>query len=448
MIESFDVIVIGGSAAGAPTAMLLSRRGFKVLLIEKREFPRDTLSTHFIWARGVSYLNRWGLGKTILDQTPGFNELELNVEGISLKGSVPFSDLEQRFQHLHGDTHGVTDVCCGPRRYLLDKILLDAAKDAGTDVREGIAFTHPMMKDGQVAGIHGLGRDGSILKARAKVVIAADGRFSRFVRAIGAKTLVRRELSTFAYWGYFAHAEGVKQAIHKKGRLGTAAFPTSDGTHMALAYGPRAWWDDFRKDPEKNFYKLFEFCTPEVADALKAAQRTEPFKACGSMPAFQREVCGPGWALVGDAAGFHDQVTAMGETHAFRDAELIAGFIQKALQDEMTMEQALAAYANARAEDYGPYFEFSCRMAEMNAYSEPEIGFLYCIRNDQKQINQLISQLGDTLRFGMAEPFTGSPDAGLPAVLAAFAGRLSSYGDNVFCPPVSAPQFEQAVHAL
>ena len=116
-MESFDVVVIGGSAAGAPTAMLLARRGLKVLLIDKREFPRDTLSTHFIWARGVSYLNRWGLAKTILAKTPGFSDLELNVEGISLKGSVPLAHLEDRFQELHGDSAGVTDICCGPRRF-------------------------------------------------------------------------------------------------------------------------------------------------------------------------------------------------------------------------------------------------------------------------------------------------------------------------------------------
>src|SRR5689334_5310749 len=99
-MESVDIVVIGGSVSGAPTAMLLARAGCKVVLIEKKLFPRDTLSTHFLWARGVSYLNRWGLAKSVLDKTPHFSGLEINIEGISLKGSIPLSDLEDRFQHL------------------------------------------------------------------------------------------------------------------------------------------------------------------------------------------------------------------------------------------------------------------------------------------------------------------------------------------------------------
>ena len=93
-MESFDVVVIGSGVAGAPTAMLLARAGHKVLLIDRHEFPRDALSTHFIWPRGVSYLSRWGLAEPILQQTPHFTTLEMNVEGISLRGSVPIAHLE------------------------------------------------------------------------------------------------------------------------------------------------------------------------------------------------------------------------------------------------------------------------------------------------------------------------------------------------------------------
>ena len=57
----YDAIVVGARCAGSPTAMLLARRGYRVLLIDRARFPPDTVSTHLIHAPGVAALGRWGL---------------------------------------------------------------------------------------------------------------------------------------------------------------------------------------------------------------------------------------------------------------------------------------------------------------------------------------------------------------------------------------------------
>jgi len=57
----YDAIVVGARCAGSPTAMLLARRGFKVLLVDKATFPSDTISTHIVWPHGAEILGRWGL---------------------------------------------------------------------------------------------------------------------------------------------------------------------------------------------------------------------------------------------------------------------------------------------------------------------------------------------------------------------------------------------------
>ena len=62
----FDVIVIGARCAGSPTAMLLARQGYRVLLVDRATFPSDTVSTHFIWPPGVACLKRWGLLERVL----------------------------------------------------------------------------------------------------------------------------------------------------------------------------------------------------------------------------------------------------------------------------------------------------------------------------------------------------------------------------------------------
>jgi 2-polyprenyl-6-methoxyphenol hydroxylase-like FAD-dependent oxidoreductase len=57
----YDAIIVGARVAGAPTAMLLARRGYKVLLLDKSAFPSDIMSTHYIQQHGVARLRRWGL---------------------------------------------------------------------------------------------------------------------------------------------------------------------------------------------------------------------------------------------------------------------------------------------------------------------------------------------------------------------------------------------------
>ena len=57
----YDAIVVGARCAGSPTAMLLARQGYRVLLLDRARFPSDTVSTHLIHAPGVAALDRWGL---------------------------------------------------------------------------------------------------------------------------------------------------------------------------------------------------------------------------------------------------------------------------------------------------------------------------------------------------------------------------------------------------
>jgi flavin-dependent dehydrogenase len=51
----YDIIVVGARCAGSPTAMLLARRGYKVLLVDKASFPSDIMSSHFVHVPGVQH---------------------------------------------------------------------------------------------------------------------------------------------------------------------------------------------------------------------------------------------------------------------------------------------------------------------------------------------------------------------------------------------------------
>jgi len=53
MAKAFEAIVVGARCAGSPTAILLARKGYRVLVVDRATFPGDTVSTHIVhpWAR-------------------------------------------------------------------------------------------------------------------------------------------------------------------------------------------------------------------------------------------------------------------------------------------------------------------------------------------------------------------------------------------------------------
>ena len=64
--DRYDVVVVGARCAGSPTAMLLARKGYRVLVVDRATFPSDTLSTHLVHHPGMAALDRWGLAERLI----------------------------------------------------------------------------------------------------------------------------------------------------------------------------------------------------------------------------------------------------------------------------------------------------------------------------------------------------------------------------------------------
>jgi len=121
----YDAIIVGARCAGAPTAMLLARKGYRSLLVDRATFPSDTISTHIIWPHGAEVLDRWELFDRLAATgcPPVALQLIFDVGRFALKGGVT-------------DTNARRGGFC-PRRTVLDKLLVDAAVEAGAQLREG-----------------------------------------------------------------------------------------------------------------------------------------------------------------------------------------------------------------------------------------------------------------------------------------------------------------------
>src|SRR5215469_9865675 len=132
----YDVIVVGTRIAGAAAAMLLARHGLRVLAVDRASFPSDTISSHQLQVPGVALLKRWGLlGRLTAAGTPATRRVRFDAgDDLILDGRFPAYD-------------GV-DALYSPRRTLLDAILIDAAREAGAEVRENFRVTELVRSDG------------------------------------------------------------------------------------------------------------------------------------------------------------------------------------------------------------------------------------------------------------------------------------------------------------
>src|SRR3954447_16468955 len=144
----YDAIVVGARCAGSPTAMLLARQGHRVLLVDRVTFPSDTISTHGISYRGLVKLHEWGLYERIAaTDCPEITRQSIDIGDAFVTGSVPKS------------TEGLPCLLC-PRRTVLDKILVDAAVEAGVELREGFSVRELRFDGDRVIGLTGTTRDG------------------------------------------------------------------------------------------------------------------------------------------------------------------------------------------------------------------------------------------------------------------------------------------------
>ncbi|SCL17461.1 amidohydrolase family protein [Micromonospora inyonensis] len=266
----YDAIVVGARCAGASTALLLARRGHRVLVVDRSSIPSDVISTHFLWPHGMSYLNRWGVLDQVKAVTPTYTAIELVNDGIRLTGSVPPELLREYFRDLHGDDSGVVQSYASVRRRVLDQILVEAAAKAGAEVRTGFSVRELIIEDGRVVGVRGRSVDGQTVEERARVVIGADGRNSFVARTLGLPKFDERPRCTFAYWSYFSGFDPGPGQIHRRGRLACAVVPTNFEQNMVLVWGPSDWSREFRADVPGNFQKALDFVSPELGELVRS----------------------------------------------------------------------------------------------------------------------------------------------------------------------------------
>ena len=326
----YDAVIAGARCAGAATALLLAKSGAKVLMVDRQAYGSDTLSTHALMRGAVLQLTRWGLIPEITSaDTPAIRSTTFHYGGEAIRVAI-------KSEH---------DVEClyAPRRTVLDRLLVDAARKAGAQVRHGVLLSElQFASDGRVIGVSLKDAVGSSTTVRTDIVIGADGRASTVARLVGARVYVEGSHASGTVFGYFENLPQDGSHWYFAKNVAAGVIPTNAAHCVFAAVPAQQFSATFRGDIKHGFLQVLEACSPKLRADVERGTLIGHLRGFGGAPSHLRQCHGAGWALVGDAGYFKDPLTAHGITDALRDADLLS----RAIVDGGT--RALAAYQQER----------------------------------------------------------------------------------------------------
>jgi len=348
MNQTYQAIVVGARCAGSPTAMLLARKGYRVLVVDRATFPSDTVSAHIVQPLAAAALSRWCLlDRLIATGCPPIHTYAFDFGPFTIAGAPGTKD---------------APVAYCPRRTVLDKLLVDAAAESGAEIREGFTVEDVLFEEGRVVGIRGRSRGGAVVTERADVVVGADGWHSVVTAAVQPERYHEKPPLLAAYYSYWSGlpTDG-RFEVHIRPHRGFGAAPTHDGLTIVVGGWPQAEFNANKHDIEGNFLKALDLA-PAFAERVRGAKREARF-AGASLPNYFHKPYGSGWVLVGDAGYIKDSITAQGINDAFRDAEQCAAALDHWFVGTRSFDDVMGEYQRERDEHVMSMYEFTCQMA-------------------------------------------------------------------------------------
>ncbi len=352
-MTTYDAILVGAGPAGSATAALLAGRGFSVLLLDRARFPRDKACGEYTSPETENVLRRIGVLDAVV--AAGARRLPA-MRVISPSGrtfSMDYSEGQPDKPH----------VLATPRR-ILDAVLVDHARQSGVEVREGAKVEAVTMRDGKASGVLLRRKNGEVQEETARLVVGADGVHSVVVRSLGLSAPLRwpRNLGMVAhYTGYNGLDDWGEMHVSASSYAGLA--PQSGGL---LNVGLVLPVDKAHRLKGKSSAERFEslaFSFPGVVACLAGAERVSSVRGVGPIGARVKRSSGPGYLLVGDAAGFFDPFTGEGVYKALRGAELAVEVAADALERNDLSARSLRKYSLLRHREFAAK-EMVCRLVQ------------------------------------------------------------------------------------
>ncbi|UOQ95211.1 FAD-dependent monooxygenase [Halobacillus shinanisalinarum] len=401
MEKHVGVVIIGARVAGASLAILLGKKGKRVLLIDKASFPSDTLSTHHM--SHVNYLGKLGV-----------------LEEVEAKGLRKINRMRTYIgdSFVEGPRDSYTLI---PRRSYLDHILLSkACSYDGVELLAQWSVRRLLYDNDQVIGVKAVDSSGESQTVYASLVVGADGKHSNIAEWVQAGKYGEHSPLRPVFYGYYHGIEPLleptTEIFLKEGRIGFL-FPMEPGVDcLGLEVHPDEF-REFAKNPAKfeETYQTFYGMKRRLKDASLHGR----IIGTPGVPNFFREPAGKGWVLIGDAAHSKDPSTGLGINDAFMQSFLLAEAIQK--HDEgATWEEVMAQFKVKRDDQLMPGYRLTLDYIQsMRSWSKDEQALFQAMAANPMVWNKVIPHLPDLLK---------EHSANVPELYGSVEGEAKNFG--------------------
>jgi menaquinone-9 beta-reductase len=350
MADRYDVLVIGGGPSGAAAAYWLAQQGRRVLVVEKKRFPREKTCGDGLTPRAVRELHGMGLAEPLADYLR-YDGLRSIAHGVTLELAWP--------EHPDFPPYGYVI-----RRRELDEMVVGQAVKAGATLWPAAEATEPLVEGGLVTGAIVHRKESSTREpVRARYLVVADGANSRFGRALGAARDRSYPLG-MAVRGYFEspHHDDpwIESHLDLRDREGNHlpgygwVFPVGDGT-VNVGVGLLSTFSGWKSVNTSRLMDAFVATAPPRWGISPESSCGPP--TGGKLPTggSVRPATGPTWVVVGDAGAAINPFNGEGIAYAYETGRLAADALELALATGDGL--ALQRYPERLEELYGLYFK-------------------------------------------------------------------------------------------
>jgi geranylgeranyl reductase family protein len=362
--DRYDALIIGAGPSGAAAAYWLAERGRRVLLVEKKRFPREKTCGDGLTPRAVRQLEDMGLGESLVDHH--------RFEGLR---SIAYDlTLELRWpDHPDFPSYGYV-----VRRRDLDEMVADRAVKAGATFWSATEAVQPLVEGGLVTGAVLRRKESGVTQSvRARYLVVADGANSRFGRSLG--TVRNRSYPLgMAVRGYFTspfHDEPwIESHLDLRDKKGQHLpgygwiFPVGDGT-VNVGVGLLSTFQGWKSINTSHLMDAFVATAPSRWGISPETSCGPP--TGGKLPTGGSVMpkTGPTWLVVGDAGGSINPFNGEGIAYAYETGRLAADALELALATGDGL--ALRHYEQQLDEIYGLYFKVA--RAFVKAIGNPDV---------------------------------------------------------------------------